>query len=140
MSADHFDDCAEVQAWALRRFVYTPDDANPRLPESELFRWAGSVEHWGTRKQRFDKAGMCYGDCDDFALMCWDALRDRGVEARLVNCNVNGFGHLVCAVDGWVLDNRYTSVMGRDELKKYHGYRFLSMSGTKPGEPWVATE
>ena len=75
----------------------------------------GKNEHWEPNLE---------GDCDDFALWCRDELRKRGIEADLVVClTETNQGHLVCSVDGWVLDNRYPYVVAKDELR----YKWLKI-------------
>ena len=67
------------------------------------------IEHWTPDLE---------GDCDDFALWCKQELDNRGIDADLVEClTETEQRHLVCSVDGWVLDNRYRYLMRRDELK-----------------------
>lgn len=57
------------------------------------------------------------GDCEDFALWCRQELDGLGIAADLVLCRTEaGEGHLVCSVDGWVLDNRYRWLQCRDDL------------------------
>lgn len=80
-------------------------------------------EHWTT--------GLV-GDCEDFALWCRQELDAIGIDSDLVYClTETGEGHLVCAVDGWVLDNRYRWVMRRDDL----AYTWLSLG--KPDGTWL---
>ena len=57
------------------------------------------------------------GDCEDFALWSRQELAALDIEADLVLCvTETGEGHLVCAVGGWVLDNRYRWLQRRDDL------------------------
>ena len=57
------------------------------------------------------------GDCEDFALWCRQELLSIGIVSDLIFCRTEtGEGHLVCSVDGYVLDNRYKWVMCRDDL------------------------
>lgn len=77
----------------------------------------GVLEHWAVE---------LVGDCDSFALWCRQALAQRGIAADLILCRTEtGEGHLVCSVDGWILDNRHTWVMRRDDLP----YTWLSAGG-----------
>ena len=70
------------------------------------------------------------GDCEDFALWCRSELKRRGIESDLVLCYVEtGGGHLVCSVDGWILDNRHGFVMRRDDLP-YHWVSIGAPDGT----------
>lgn len=58
------------------------------------------------------------GDCEDFALWCREELKKRGIDGDLVVCYTEtGEAHLVCSVDGWVLDNRHKTVRRRDDLR-----------------------
>lgn len=58
------------------------------------------------------------GDCEDFALWCRDQLAAEDIQADLVLClTETGEGHLVCSVDGWVLDNRHRWLQRRDDLR-----------------------
>lgn len=68
----------------------------------------GLPEHW-------QKALV--GDCEDFALWCRDKLAEQGIDSLLIFCFVEtGGGHLVCAVDNYVLDNRRKWVTEKDQL------------------------
>jgi len=64
------------------------------------------------------------GDCEDFALWCKYELEKKGIDADLVMClTETNQGHLVCSVDGWVLDNRYRYLVSKDELR----YKWLKI-------------
>lgn len=79
-------------------------------------------EHW--------QVGLV-GDCEDFALWCRQELAQRGIASDLVLCRTEtGEGHLVCAVDGYVLDNRHKWVKRRDDLP----YQWVSLG--KPDGTW----
>lgn len=81
-------------------------------------------EHW--------QLGLT-GDCEDFALWCRQELSARGIAADLVLCVIEtGEGHLVCSVDGWILDNRHRFVMRRDDLP----YQWFSLG--RPDGTWRA--
>ena len=81
-------------------------------------------EHW--------QAGLV-GDCEDFALWCRQELELLGIASDLVLClTETGEGHLVCSVDGWVLDNRHKFVMRRDDLQ----YQWISLG--RPDGTWRA--
>lgn len=122
----------DIHRWALEHFTFMRDEA----------RWPGQFvfDHWETDAEinaELKGGGKVVGDCDAFAKMCWNALRARGIKARLVMCQVEtGEWHLVCESDGWVLDNRQPTVMKRDELEGL-GYVWGSMSGFAPGEQWT---
>lgn len=80
-------------------------------------------EHW---------AASLVGDCEDFALVCRQLLASDGIESDLVHCRTEtGEGHLVCSVDGYILDNRNTWVHRRDDLP----YQWLSIG--KPDGTWL---
>ncbi len=71
------------------------------------------------------------GDCEDYALWCRQELAKRGIAADLVLCfTETGEAHLVCSVDGWILDNRHTRVKRRDSLR----YQWLRIG--KPDGKW----
>lgn len=71
------------------------------------------------------------GDCEDFALWCRAELANRGIQADLVLClTETGGGHLVCSVEGYILDNRHTWVMRNDDLP----YKWISLG--KPDGRW----
>lgn len=73
------------------------------------------------------------GDCEDFALWCRQQLVAKGIESDLVMClTETGGGHLVCSVDGWILDNRRKWVTARDALP----YTWISIG--KPDGRWFA--
>lgn len=58
------------------------------------------------------------GDCEDFALWCRDTLKKHGIEADLVEClTEDKERHLICSVDGWVLDNRFPYLVAKHELR-----------------------
>lgn len=73
------------------------------------------------------------GDCEDFALWCRQELAMQGIASDLILCLVEtGEGHLVCSVEGYILDNRYKWVMRRDDLP----YTWISLG--KPDGSWRA--
>ena len=80
-------------------------------------------EHW--------QLGLV-GDCEDFALWCRHELELLGVRSDLVFCRTEtGEGHLVCSVQGYILDNRHKWVMRRDDLP----YTWISLG--KPDGTWL---
>lgn len=80
-------------------------------------------EHW--------QLGLV-GDCEDFALWCRQELAALGIQSDLVFCiTETGGGHLVCSVDGWVLDNRHRWLQSRNDLP----YRWISLG--KPDGTWL---
>lgn len=74
------------------------------------------------------------GDCEEFARKCCVLSRKEGLRARLVLCGVNNpkGDHLVCEVEGYILDNRSKWVQPRGRVK----YHWVSVSGYAPGDPW----
>ena len=82
----------------------------------------GISEHW---------AEGLVGDCEDFSLWCRERLKEQGIESDLVYCKTEtGEGHLVCSVEGWILDNRHPWLMRRDDLD----YKWLRIG--KPDGTW----
>jgi len=80
------------------------------------------AEHWA--------AGLI-GDCEDFALWCRRELAEQGIASDLILCRTEaGEGHLVCSVDGYILDNRHKWVMRRDDL------RYAWLSAGAPDGTW----
>lgn len=113
---------SEVHAETLDRFIYVGDKEN-----------YGMREHWPHPRLLPPPPTVFKGDCDDFALMCRKELRKLGIPNRLVYCIVEtGGGHLVCEVQGWILDNRCYKVARRDDLP----YIWKALSGYEEGEPW----
>lgn len=111
----------KVHRETLKRFTYVPDRVQYKVSE-----------HWPQPKQLPD-FGPFRGDCDDFALMCRKQLHKLGIKNRLVCCIVEtGGGHLVCEVEGYILDNRCSDVARRDDLP----YTWYSISGYNTGDQW----
>lgn len=125
LSQEHLRLAREVHARVFRVFQYVEDKKNH-----------GKLEHWPdtTMLQEALKSGVLRGDCDDFALACRHLLWEHEIPNRLVLClTEEGEGHLVCEVQGWILDNRQTRVMPRDLLK----YKWISISGYNVGDSWL---
>lgn len=100
-----------VHRRALRGHRYVDDE-----------RQYGRVEHW--------EIGLV-GDCEDFALWCRQELKKEGIDSDLVLClTEDGGGHLVCSVDGWILDNRHDRIKRRDALR----YTWLKVG--RPDGTW----
>lgn len=114
-----------IFAGAKSRFQYLSDE--------QAF---GQEEHWISPTevaQQLAASGIVAGDCDDFASLCVMSARSQGLPARFVLCLTEASEtHLVCEVDGWVLDNRQPDVTRRDDLD----YVWCAVSGFKPGDPW----
>jgi len=82
----------------------------------------GVAEHWDV---------ALVGDCDSFALWCRQELQQRGIASDLILCLTEaGAGHLVCSVQGHILDNRHKFVVRRDDLP----YRWVSLG--QPDGTW----
>lgn len=68
------------------------------------------------------------GDCEDFALLCWWHAQARGLPARLVLCSIPekwpNNSHIVCEVNGWVLDVRQHAPIPRQHLPYF--WHFIS--------------
>lgn len=112
----------------------------------EAFGWASDqatfhqCEYWATTEEMLAAAvdGKVRGDCDDFAELCVHQLRIEGYPARFVLClTESGEAHLVCEVEGMILDNRQAYPTPIDRLEKY---TWLACSGEQPGEPWRRIE
>lgn len=113
---------------ALKNFSYCSDQ--------ERFN---SSEHWMVPTEIVAdlQNGKLVGDCDDFAALCAMRCREAGLPARFVLCRCEDGGlHLVCEVDGWILDNRQPVVSRRDDLP----YEWISISGYRQGDTWHMIE
>jgi len=103
--------------------------------ESDSRVWS-KPDHWETIEDVAavtDSGGKVHGDCDQHALLCRQALRAKNIPNRLVLCLTElGECHLVCEVDGWILDNRFPRVTERDLLN----YKWVAVSGFNAGDPW----
>lgn len=87
----------------------------------------GVPEHWAISLK---------GDCEDYALWCREQLKKHRIASDLVVCYTEtGEAHLVCSVDGWILDNRHTAVKRRDDLN----YRWVGI-GTPDGTWYLIEE
>lgn len=96
----------------------------------------GELEYWVQPDDSYTGHETIVGDCEDFALACRKLCDDNCYASRLVFCKTElDEGHLVLEVDGFILDNRMTKVVTNTYLKR-KGYKFLSISGYKPGDPW----
>lgn len=93
------------------------------------------VEQWDMPPADYDGSQLLSDDCDGFCLACRTLLRRRGIASRLVYCTVDGTGHLVVEVDGWILDNLQKTVVA-NTLLSAQKYRWLRISGFNQGDPW----
>lgn len=112
----------------IRIFEYKPD--------KEQF---GQNEFWIEPKVIAEAIykGKLVGDCDDFALACRQELWKCGIENRLVMCYTETReGHLVCEVEGYILDNRFNCVKTNSDLN----YTWVKMSGYRTGDSWTTID
>ncbi|WP_203466403.1 transglutaminase domain-containing protein [Dechloromonas sp. TW-R-39-2] len=96
----------------------------------------GKVEYWigpAEIREQLATQGVVVGDCDDFASLCVMHARAQGLPARFVLCLTEaGESHLVCEIEGWVLDNRQSEVERQDDLD----YSWLAVSDYVAGGDW----
>lgn len=101
-------------------------------------RLAGDSYFWETDSQLLDMLGngTVTGICATFALLCRLELDKAGIANTLVYCQTETGGyHIVCSVDGMILDNRQQAVLSNTQLEQI-GYNFISESGTHKGDQW----
>lgn len=116
-----------LQAQALAAFQYAMD----LLTYGELDYWASKDE----LLLQLGSIGVFKGDCDDFAAYVMHLCREAELPARYVLCQTEeGVQHLVVEVQGWIFDCRQANPVARDLLP----YKWISISGYAPGEPWRA--
>jgi len=122
----------EAHRRAYNLFTWVADEDNPFFFKNGVSRndvWHSFIDKYHTGK-KFS------GDCDDFALTCADALREKGVSPthlRLAICTTEtDVLHAVLIVDKkWLVDNRFDYVVGWDSAP----YTWESgMDCDKPGE------
>ena len=115
----------QIHQDALELFIYKTDAEQFKVPEY----WMNKDEI----KSQISITGKLVGDCDDFAAYCVWSLREKGLKARYVFCQVeNGEHHLVAECDGWILDNRQKLIAPFNDLP----YKWISISGYAAGDPW----
>ncbi len=90
-------------------------------------------EHWQMPPEGYNGQQVLRDDCDGFCLACRVLLRQLNIANRLVYCEVDGGGHLVVEVEGWILDNRQRTVVANTLLNQY---RWLRISGYEAGDAW----
>lgn len=73
-------------------------------------------DYWQTPEETLERAK---GDCEDKAILKMFVLQALGHDARLVYCNTDGEGHMVCVVDDWILDSQeeWPLTFSESELK-----------------------
>ena len=104
---------------------------------TDIKNW-NRTEHWPTVEEVTDalNSGELYGDCDDFALACRSLCRLDELPARLLACwDETGGYHLVCEVEGYILDNRQDRALPRDSIV-FEQYRWDRISGLEQGDEW----
>lgn len=115
---------SDIHRQIFQRFTYATDKEQYDM-----------VEKWVMPDESYDGSKEFVGDCEDFALACRKVCRDKGIEdTRLVYCiTETGGGHCVLECKGWILDNRQTRLMSRDDIR---GYEWIAISGYNSGDPW----
>ena len=92
-----------------------------------LFIWTSDKEshptyfdHWASHADAVERGDVFRDDCDGFAMTCADLLAREGIDKsliRLAMCRTEtGEGHLVCIVDGYLLDNRQRTIWNWNEV------------------------
>lgn len=96
----------------------------------------GVVELWEPIPEDFLLGDTITGDCEEIARTACEELRKLDFRARLIYClTENKAGHLVCEIEGWIMDNRYKRLTSVNKLNA-KGYQLIAVSGYKAGEPW----
>lgn len=113
-----FQKISGIQTKVYNRFTYYTDEDQ-----------YGTAEKWVIPSV----SAPFSGDCEDFALACRKLCREQKIQSRLVVCMVNGEGHCVLEVNGWILDCNYDHVVSRNELTNY---QWRAISGFDPGDDW----
>ena len=122
MSGELWNTLRQIHQELLWTFTYVTDQ--------ELWN---QIDHWEKYDELPDPGQPFKGDCDCFAMMARKWCRKLNIPSQLVYCKVEtGEGHLVLAVEGWILDNRQEGVRSRKDLP----YKWRSISGFERGEPW----
>jgi len=100
----------------------------------------GEEEHWDIIPEEYKAGDKFSGDCENYALACRKVLRDAGWDnTRLIFCTLDGMGHCVLEVEGYVFDNRFETLSTKNYLEK-KGYKWIAISGTEPGDKWHKLE
>lgn len=115
----------EIFSQAKALFVYESDQV-----------CFGKTEYWAALpelEQELCKTKAVKGDCDDFATWCVGKLRESGLRARYIICQVEtGEWHCIAECEGVILDNRQSSVVPFSSLP----YKWYGISGYNPGDSW----
>lgn len=108
-----------------------------RVKDNFVFKEDRGGENWKMPPEGYNGTQMLRDDCDGFSLACRCLLRSANIPSRLVYCEVRhrgrDFGHLVVEVEGWILDNRESTVVPNTVL---HDYTWLRISGYSPKQSW----
>lgn len=95
------------------------------------------VDNWKMPPDDYNGTQMLRDDCDGFCLACRSLLRSDNIPNRLVYCEImqrgRRFGHLVVEVEGWILDNRESTVVPNTLLDDY---TWLRISGYGAKQSW----
>lgn len=97
--------------------------------------WPDRGEHWQMPPRDYDGSQALKDDCDGFCLAVRTLLRRQQIRSRLVYCKVDGTGHLVVEVNGWILDSLQKTVVANTLLTTQQ-YQWLRISGFNKGDPW----
>lgn len=83
-------------------------------------------DDWRSHAQSVREGRFFEDDCDGFAITCADLLLEQGYKPELWICSVPlGQGrHMVCQVDGLILDNRYPGIRTIKEAERGSLYRW----------------
>jgi len=82
-----------------------------------------------------EQDGWLMGDCEDWAMLARELLKQRGIESRLVVAYDDIIGyHLVTVTEhGWILDNMLNHIATVQQLFSYH---FIMQSGFLGDAVW----
>lgn len=108
---------ADVFAQLKHGFLYVPEKTD---------FWTVPIESDGWIK----------GDCEDFALLARQMLKDQGIESRLVlvNDDMRLQDHVIAITEhGWILDNVLHHIA---TVHNFIGYHFIMQSGFMGDSIW----
>lgn len=115
----------------LSRFVYTSD-----------MKQFGEEEYWYIPDVSSNV--KIRGDCEDFVLACRELCIQEGIDnSRIVVCRIErgsqrGEHHAVLEVEGYILDNRQSSVRTINQLNRE--YSWIAVSGYDLCDNWNTIE
>lgn len=111
-----------VHRQQLGRFIFVPDKVQFDVKDK-----------WPKEENIPDPPEIFREDCDGFSFACKKHLKQLGIKSRVVICVTETAEiHMVCEVDGWILDNRQRKVMSKDQMK----YSWIAISGYEGGDQW----